>query len=113
VNRITAIFFVSLLALSQYVKQAVYLECRLSNAFKSFAVRCDCEKKAGLEKPVTGDAPLSMPHSHTHLDELFPIPAAFDPDLPDIVVTNNYFPSSAEGDCEGCHSTPFQPPKYS
>jgi hypothetical protein len=113
VNRITAIFFVTLLILSQYVKQAVYIECRLSNTFKSFAVRCDCEKKAGLDNPTPGDAPLSMPHSHAHLDELFPIPAAFNPDIPNVIDINNNFLSPTEDDCEGCRSIPFQPPKYS
>lgn len=56
---------------AQYVKQVMYLECRIANSFRSYAVTCDCEKKAGLTENPGNNAPLSSGHPHIHPDDLF------------------------------------------
>ena len=107
----SAILFLTLLFLSQYAKQVVYLECRLGNAYKSFAVECDCEKKAGLDKQDNNPSPLSKTHSHIYLDELFPVTKenTLSFSLPATLITHNPFES--DDDCDGCTGEPFHPPR--
>lgn len=96
---------------AQYVKQAVYLECRLAGSFKSYAVTCDCEKKAGLDKPGTENDPLSKAHSHTHPDELFPLTDIIQNDFSLYVhlkITTAYH---NEGASSGWGNKPFHPPR--
>jgi hypothetical protein len=54
--------------ISQYAKQAGYLECRLANYFGTATIKCDCEK---ILLQGNGPTPAPVSHNHLHLDELF------------------------------------------
>jgi hypothetical protein len=84
----------------------------MSNTFKSFATKCDCEKKAGLEKQNAGSMPLSTTHSHTHLDELFPAVREVITDFAYETEPSATTDSVTDNECEGCQTTPFHPPRF-
>jgi hypothetical protein len=70
-RKLTAIVVLATFFISQYAKQAGYLECRLANYFSTDIIKCDCEKillaDTGDVMPIQG-----LPsHNHLHLDELF------------------------------------------
>ena len=83
----------------------------MANSFKSFAVKCDCEKKAGLDKPDTPNAPLSNSHTHIHLDELFPLPKENTPDFSLHSGLTQLKQPENEDACKGNYNKPFQPPR--
>jgi hypothetical protein len=109
VRKLSAILLIVLFAFSQYARQLNYLECNLSNVFKSAELKCDCEKQAGLDKQEPGSS-VPKAHLHLHLDEYFSapkqnvLPAFFNPfDLKPLA-----FYSAKE--CEGSFQVPEQPP---
>lgn len=110
-RRFSAILLLVAFTWAQYAKQAIYLECRVANTFKSFAVTCDCEKKAGLDKSDPQNSPLSKTHTHTHLDELFPVPKENTPDFSLHSGLTQLKQPENEDDCEGSYNKPFQPPR--
>jgi hypothetical protein len=110
-QRLSAILLITVFAWSQYAKQAIYLECRLSNTFKIFAVKCDCETKAGFDKPDTNNLPLSKTHTHIHLDELFPVVKAGYPDFSITPLLAVKQKPENDDDCEGRYDKPFEPPR--
>ena len=78
----------SILICSQYARQLSYIECRVSNSFKTATLQCDCEKTSNDYKGNTNTTlPHSKNHSHTITDEcfteikLFPISSALIPSL--------------------------------
>jgi hypothetical protein len=106
-----AILLLAVLAWSQYAKQIIYLECKVSNTFRSFAVKCDCEKKAGFDKSDANSLPSSKSHSHTHPDKLYPVTKAVTPDFSIINNTISTGHLLHEDACEGSYCKPFQPPR--
>ncbi|MCX6318419.1 MAG: hypothetical protein NTW29_14100 [Bacteroidetes bacterium] len=98
---------------SQYVKQAVYLECRLANSFRSYAASCDCEKKAGIDRQDPVNAPLSSSHTHTHPDELYPYTSMIQNDVSVFFSVPFFSPICQDDLAEGCHGRLFQPPRLS
>lgn len=109
VRKLSAILLIAIFASSQYTRQLNYLECKLSNVFKSTELKCDCEKQAGLDKQEPG-SPAPKAHLHIHLDEYFSAPKQntladlFNP----FCLTPLAFYSPKE--CEGSYPAPWQPP---
>jgi hypothetical protein len=111
-RKLSAIFLLLVFAWAQYVKQAIYLECRLAGSFKSYAVVCDCEKKAGFSQPGPEKVPLSNSHSHTHPDELYPLCLALQNDF-SFPAGNIAYTNSRDGaPATGWALLPFQPPRH-
>jgi len=109
VRKIIAIAFISAFAFAQYAKQALYLECKLSNNFKSRTEKCDCATQAGLDKKET-NLPLSKSHSHIHLDELFPArQSSYEFNWPGNA--KELFSILNEKECEGDCLVPYHPPR--
>lgn len=106
-----AILLLLVIIWSQYVKQAVYLECRLANSFRSYAISCDCEKKAGIGKQDPVNTPLSQSHTHTHPDELFPCTCIIQNDVSVLLPLPIFFPIRHSELSDGCYGLPFQPPR--
>lgn len=69
--KLTSILLIFLFALSQYAKQLSYIECRISNAFKADAVKCDCETKLVQVNPSSPEQPEGLVHFHVHIDDIF------------------------------------------
>jgi len=111
VLKLSAILLLCVFTWSQYAKQAIYLECKMANTFKSFAVKCDCETIAGLDNPGSPNIPLSNTHSHTHLDELFPVPNVHTVDFSFPTRLQQMKHPENEDDCSGNYNSPFHPPK--
>jgi hypothetical protein len=110
VRKLSAILLISLLAFSQYARQLSYLECKFSNTFKPDSAKCDCNKKAGLDKQVNNQSPVSKVHSHIHPDDFFSA-------VGEINIDSYVNPFEANPDrlhdddeCEGNYSKPWQPP---
>jgi len=75
VRKLTAILLLITFAVSQYAKQASYMECVLSNYFSAPAGKCDCAKIISKGKNATDSSSLPVLHNHIHVDEsYFPSP---------------------------------------
>jgi hypothetical protein len=109
VRKLSAILLISLLAFSQYARQLSYLECKLSNTFKPDSSRCDCDKKAGLDKKDNNQSPVSKVHTHIHFDEFFS--SAREININSSVNSLQVNPDRLHDDeCKGNFSKPWQPP---
>jgi len=65
-----AILLISLFILTQYGRQAAYLQCKIENlSSKSNTPACDCEKSNDLAKEDQLPAPKT--HFHASLDEYY------------------------------------------
>ena len=73
-RKLTAILLVITFAISQYAKQASYLECVLFNYFKAPAQLCDCMKIISESKAATDHSPVPSAHNHLHIDESYLLP---------------------------------------
>jgi hypothetical protein len=109
VRKLSAILLIAIFGFSQYARQLSYLECKLSNAFKSPELKCDCEKQAGFAKEESGPS-VPKAHLHLHLDEYFSAPKQTI-SIP-FPKTNNtvLFSFYIEKECEGSYPAPWQPP---
>lgn len=101
---------IGLLAFSQYLRPLSFLECKFSNLFKAETVKCDCEKKAGYEKPVTGETQAPKTHTHLHLDEYFSPNKVIHISPWFSSVSSAYKDFYPAGEAKGCATTPWQPP---
>jgi hypothetical protein len=110
VRKISAILLISFFAFSQYARQLSYLECKFSNTFKTDAVKCDCDIKAGLVNQDDSQIPPLKIHTHSHPEEFFAgareinIESAFN------CLNSNHDHWNQTDECEGNHTKPWQPP---
>jgi len=97
-------------AFAQYAKQGLYLECKLSNYFKTTAEKCDCNKAAGFDnqEPVQ---PIPKIHTHLHLDELFPAARQVFFGVCHYIDSREFPSPGNEDESEGNHTTPYHPPR--
>jgi len=110
VQKTIALFLVSLFALTQYMRQLSYLECKVYNALNPKTVRCDCESKTGVGKVINAPAHPPAAHIHIVLDDFFVTHALSlsAGHLQDVV--SLLFPLSNESLCKGVRFPPWQPP---
>ena len=59
--------------ISQYVRQASYLECRLTGKIFTVTAKCDCEDILDTDNPLSSENPLQKGHTHLHPDNFFSI----------------------------------------
>jgi hypothetical protein len=110
-RKLTAIFLLISFAISQYAKQASYLECILSNYLIAPAEKCDCAKIVKQNKYPVNQSPVPVRHNHMHIDEsYFPILAVSrELYLNDHLVTSFFTGSSKLH--EGARDQPYHPPR--
>ncbi|MEP7164235.1 MAG: hypothetical protein ABI741_06055 [Ferruginibacter sp.] len=66
-KRTVAILFITLFVLTQYGRQAAYLQCKIENfTSKSNTATCDCEKNNGNDL-AKYDNKLPAPKTHVHI----------------------------------------------
>jgi hypothetical protein len=70
-QKIFTILLISLFAISQYAKQLSYIECKLSNNFKTDVTQCNCETKLAEDSSQSPDQPINATHFHVHLDDIY------------------------------------------
>lgn len=69
-KNLSAIILITAFIAAQYARQVSYLECKLSNTFKTAAEKCDCEKIMSGEDDMD-TYPVPVPHNHVHVDESY------------------------------------------
>jgi len=110
VRKLSAILLISLFAFSQYARQLGYLECKISNTFKTGDLKCDCDKKAGPAKQDNNQSPLSKTHTHIHPDEFFSAARVVTISAPVNFLKKNNNRLYHMDECEGNYAKPWQPP---
>jgi predicted metalloendopeptidase len=110
-KQLASIFLIAVLALSQYAKQLVYMECKISNSFKSSTEQCDCEKK--YDTHLLNDKKPAGPQAHFHpvIDEYYTAPENDTVTRSiNLFVEKTTLPSSPNLS-EGNSSAPYRPPQ--
>lgn len=110
VRHLSAILLISIFAFSQYARQLSYLECKISNTFKTNTTKCDCEKQADFDKQDDKQPPGPTAHTHIHLDEFFAVAREVALHSYYKNIKMNLFHLPAEDECEGNYPKPWQPP---
>jgi hypothetical protein len=113
VRKFSAILLISLFAFSQYARQLGYLECKFSNTFKTGALKCDCDKKAGLAKQDNNQLPFSKIHTHIHPDEFFSAARELAIGSSFIFLKKTCNQLHNVDECKGSYTKPWQPPNAS
>jgi hypothetical protein len=110
VQKIIAITLIGVFALSQYAKQLIYIECKISNNFKQESAKCDCETKLAQDISESPDQPANTTHFHVHANDVYFIE--------EHSVNNQLFASLNKlndrylnFECEGYTNLPLQPPR--
>jgi hypothetical protein len=94
---------------AQYGRQAIYMECKLSNTFKTRSQKCDCINLSGLDKQ-SSELPVSNTHHHLHIDEFYPEVKILTIRSTPYTVSNRSNPFFIENTCEGVLNFPEKPP---
>lgn len=72
--------------------------------------QCDCEKKAGFDKPDSNQDPLSKNHTHIHLEELFQHVKENIQHFSCTFLSGKKYKSPPDDLCEGISDDLFRPP---
>jgi hypothetical protein len=109
-QKIIAIALICVFAFSQYAKQLSYVECKVSNTFKSETAKCDCETILSNNIPVSPDQPANPTHFHVHIDDVYFLEKKA---THDILLSASASLSSRylNSECNGYSQLPFQPPR--
>ena len=86
-SKTAAILLIMLFIVSQYGKQAAYLQCKIENLNNNSKIPvCDCEKSQSADLAKNDAVPASKTHVHPSIDEYYVL------NLQDFYFDNNSAP---------------------